>query len=127
MVLRAIAALASSLVFVLQLHATPTARSGPSILSSSAQDMNFTLEGKISAITANRLTVSTEENIVFHVRYDDKTEIRKKDGSSAAAKDLRVGLRVGVEGDLTEAGEIIAKRIEIQAEAAQKKSQTFLR
>ncbi|MBZ5670940.1 MAG: DUF5666 domain-containing protein [Acidobacteriia bacterium] len=127
MLLHTIAALASSLLFVLQLPATPSACPRSAATSSSAQDMNFTLEGRISSLTANKLTLSTEENIVFHVQYDEKTEIRKKDGSPGTAKDLRVGLRVGVAGDLTEAGEVIAKRIEIQTEATQKKSQTPLR
>jgi RNase P/RNase MRP subunit p29 len=122
-----IAVLASSLLFLLQLPATPSARSKSAATLSSGQDMNFTLEGRISSLTANTLTLSTEENIVFHVQYDEKTEIRKKDGSPATAKDLRVGLRVGVEGDLTESGEVIAKRIQIQTEAPEKKSQTPLR
>lgn len=119
--------LASSLLFVLQLPTTPSARPKSAATSSSVQNMNFTLEGKISTLTATKMTVSTEENIIFHVQYDEKTEIRKKDGSPATAKDLHVGLRVGVEGDLTESGEIIAKRIEIQTEAPEKKSQRPLR
>jgi hypothetical protein len=95
---------------------------GPPLTPTSAtQNMNFTLEGKITAITDNRLTVSTEENIIFHVRFDDKTEIKKKDGSPGNAKDLHVGIRIGVAGDLTESGEIIAKRIEILTDASQKK------
>jgi hypothetical protein len=48
------------------------------------------------------------------VRYDDKTDIKKSDGSPGTANDLRVGVVVRVEGDLTESGEIIAARIEIQ-------------
>jgi hypothetical protein len=114
------AILASTLLFGLQLSATPSASPESAPTFSSAQEMNFTLEGRISTLTANKMTVSTEENIIFHVKYDEKTEIRKKDGSPATAKDLHVGLRVGVEGDLTESGEIIAKRIEIQAEASKK-------
>jgi hypothetical protein len=122
MLLRTITVLASSLLLALQLPATPSACPRSAATSSSAQDMNFTVEGKISALTANRLTLNTEENIIFHVRYDEKTEIRKKDGSPGTAKDLRVGLRVGVAGDLTESGEIIAKRIELHAEGSEKKS-----
>jgi len=122
-----VAVLASSVLFALQFPATPSACPKSAATFSSVQDMNFTMEGRISALTANKLTVSTEENIVFHVLYDEKTEIRKKDGSPATAKDLHVGLRVGVEGDLTESGEIIAKRIEIQTEAPERKSQTALR
>jgi hypothetical protein len=89
---------------------------------SAGQNMNFTLEGKITAVNGDRLTVSTEENIIFHVRVDDKTEIKKSDGSPGAAKDLHVGIRIGVAGDLAESGEILAKTIEIKADASQKKS-----
>jgi hypothetical protein len=114
------AVLASSLVFGLQLTATPSASPKSAATSSSAQEMNFTLEGRISTLTANKMTVSTEENIIFHVQYDEKTQVRKKDGSPATVKDLHVGLRVGVEGNLTESGEIIAKTIEIQTGASRK-------
>jgi hypothetical protein len=78
------------------------------------QAMNFTVEGKINTLDHNKLTLNTEENIIFHVRYDDKTEFKSDDGSPASSKDLRVGLRIKVEGDLTESGEIVAQRIELQ-------------
>jgi hypothetical protein len=84
--------------------------------------MNFTVEGKITRLAPNKITLSTEENMVFHVVYSDQTEIKNKDGRSAAAKDLRVGLRVRVDGNLTESGEIIARRIEIQQSPGEKKS-----
>ena len=59
----------------------------------SAQDENnFTLEGKITEKTAGKLTVSTGENMIFHVLYNDKTEIKKKDGSPGTAQDLHTGL-----------------------------------
>lgn len=76
--------------------------------------MNFALEGKITQQAPGKLTISTEENIIFHVRYDDKTEITLKDGSPGSAKDLRVGVRVRVEGELTEAGEVLARKIGLQ-------------
>jgi uncharacterized protein DUF5666 len=84
--------------------------------------MNFTLEGRINRLEKNKFTVSAEDNILFHVRYDDQTKIQRKDGSAATAKDLRVGLSVKVDGDLTESGEIVAHRIEIQPEPGAKKS-----
>jgi hypothetical protein len=71
----------------------------------------FTVEGKINTLDQNKLTLNTEENMIFHVRYDDKTEFKSDDGSPAGSKDLRVGLRIRVEGDLTESGEIVAQRI----------------
>ena len=78
-----------------------------------AQAMNFTVEGKINTLDQNKLTLNSEENMIFHVRYDDKTEFKSDDGSPASSKDLRVGLRIRVEGDLTESGEIVAQRIEL--------------
>jgi hypothetical protein len=52
--------------------------------------------------------------MIFHVRYDEKTEFKRDDGSPGSSKDLRVGLRIRVEGDLTESGEIVAEKIELQ-------------
>ena len=77
--------------------------------------MNFTLEGKISKLEGAKFVVSTEQNIIFHVRYTDKTTFSREDGAAASAKDLHVGIRVKVEGDLTESGEIVAKTIHFQA------------
>jgi len=87
----------------------------------SPQEVNFTLEGKITRQTPGKLTVASVENIIFRVRYDDKTEIKRKDGSAASAQDLRVGVEVRVEGDLTEAGEVLAARIELLSEPASKR------
>ena len=81
---------------------------------SSGQAMNFTLEGKINTLGQNKFTVRAEENIIFHVSYNDKTEFKSDDGNPATSKDLKVGLQVRVEGDLTESGEIVAQRIELQ-------------
>jgi hypothetical protein len=78
------------------------------------QGMNFTVEGKIARLSPGKFTVSTEANIIFRVVYDDKTEIKRGDGSKASVKDFRVGVKVKVEGDLTEAGEVVAQKIEIQ-------------
>jgi len=82
--------------------------------SRAGQAMNFTLEGKINTLDHNKLTVHTEENIIFHVSYDDKTEFKSDDGSPASGKDLKVGMRIKVDGDLTESGEILAQKIEIE-------------
>jgi len=78
------------------------------------QEMNFTVEGKISRLGQNKFDLNSEENMVFHVRYDAKTEIKREDGNTASAKDLRVGSKVKVDGDLTESGEIVAHRIVIE-------------
>ncbi len=88
------------------------------------QATNFTLEGKITQHSPGKLTVNTGENIVFHVRYDEKTEIKRPDGSAGSAKDFRVGAKVKVEGDLTESGEVVAQKIEIQREADAERHET---
>ena len=84
------------------------------------QAMNFTMEGKVNTLGQNKLTLRAEENVIFHVRYDDKTEFKSDDGSPATSKDLRVGLRIRVEGDLTESGEIVAQRIQLLETPAKK-------
>jgi hypothetical protein len=80
----------------------------------------FTMEGKITEMTAGKLTISSGENMIFHVLYNDKTEIKKKDGSPGAAQDLHPGLSISVEGDLAESGEITAKKITIEGEGSEK-------
>jgi uncharacterized protein DUF5666 len=80
-----------------------------------SQESNFTLEGTITEKSAGKLTLSTTDNIIFHVLYDDKTEIKRADGSAGTAADLKVGQTVSVVGELAESGEINAKRIEIKA------------
>ena len=77
------------------------------------QESNFTLEGKVTEKGEGKLTVSTEENIVFHVRFDEKTDIRLKDGVQGSDKDLKTGLKLRVEGDLSESGEILAHKIQV--------------
>jgi len=83
--------------------------------------MNFSLEGKITQHAANKLTVNTQGNIVFRVVYSEKTSIARKDGSAGTSKDIPVGTRIFVEGDLTESGEIIAQKISIRPDASEKK------
>ena len=78
-----------------------------------AQESGFTLEGKVTQKSEGKLTVSTEGNIIFHVRYDEKTDIRLKDGAPGSDKDLKAGLKVKVEGDLSESGEILAHKIQV--------------
>ena len=51
--------------------------------------MNFTVEGKITEHTPGKLTLRAEGNMIFHARYDDKTEVKNKDGSPASAKARR--------------------------------------
>ncbi|MGH9343871.1 MAG: hypothetical protein ACRD19_08940, partial [Terriglobia bacterium] len=81
-----------------------------------AQDQNsqFNLEGKITDLIPGKLTVSTEDNIIFHVTYSDKTEIHRKDGTEGSAKDLSEGEQIKVNGMLTPAGVIEAQRIDLE-------------
>jgi hypothetical protein len=108
-----IAVFATSFLLAPQIPLAPFAAS-PSTTARSATQNDFTLQGKITTLAAGKITVSTEENIIFHVRFDDKTEIKKKDGSPGAASDLRLGLMIAIAGDLQESGEIAARKIEIQ-------------
>jgi len=80
----------------------------------SPQDTNFTLEGKVTERAEGKLTVGTEENIIFHVAYGEKTEIKRKDGSAGTEKDLQKGVKIRVEGELAESGEINARKIELE-------------
>jgi hypothetical protein len=84
------------------------------------ETMSFTVEGKITQHKANQLTVNTEGNIVFRVVYSEKTSVARADGSAGSPKDLTVGTRIHVDGELTESGEIIAGKIRIQGVAKQK-------
>jgi hypothetical protein len=77
------------------------------------QAMNFTVEGTVNTLGQNKLTLRAEANVIFHVSYNDKTEFESEDGSLTGGRDLRIGLAIRVEGDLTESGEIVAKRIEL--------------
>ena len=86
-------------------------------LASQGESSSFTLEGKIIKAESGKFTVSTEENIIFHVRYDDKTDIKHQDGTAGSSKELKVKARVKVEGDLTESGEIVAKKIGIEQDS----------
>jgi hypothetical protein len=105
----------SALLLGLALPFTPgnTPRPGLAL----AQEMNFTLQGKITQHTGEKLTVNTEGNIVFRVTYNEKTEITRADGSSGSSQDLQVGKTIHVDGDLQESGEIIAHKIELLKEA----------
>ncbi len=78
--------------------------------------MNFTVEGKITQHSGNKLTLNTEANMIFRVVYNEKTKIAGKDGGEATPKALTPGTRIHVSGDLTESGEIIAQKITIQSE-----------
>lgn len=102
--------LTPALVHAGRAHQTPSL-SQP---TSSQDESRFTLQGKINKVEAGKFTVNTEENILFHVRYDEKTSITRADGSAGSSKDLRVGVVVEVEGDLEESGEIRAVTIKLQ-------------
>jgi hypothetical protein len=122
LVMRRVAVLAGILLCVLQLSRNALTATGHLEAVSQDQEMNFTLEGKITEKTAGKLTVSTGENMIFHVLYNDKTQIKKKDGSPGTAQDLHTGLKISVAGDLAESGDITAKKIEIEGDGSEPKS-----
>jgi hypothetical protein len=78
------------------------------------------MEGKITDKSTGKLTINSGDNIIFHVVYNDSTEIKKKDGTPGTAQDLRIGVKISVAGSLAESGEITAKRIEIEADGTDK-------
>lgn len=122
MVTRRVAVLASFLLFALQISRTAFTSPPLAAPTPKADEMNFTLEGKITEKSAGKLTVSSGENMIFHVLYNDKTEIRKKDGSPGTGEDLHTGLTISVAGDLAESGEITAKKIAIEAGGSENKA-----
>lgn len=82
--------------------------------SNSQQGTSFNLEGKITEHTSGKLTVSTEDNIIFHVTYDQKTSIYRKDGSAGSPEDLKVGATIKAAGELSPAGVVEAHRIDLE-------------
>jgi hypothetical protein len=106
----------TGLLFCVSPHVGNSFAALPSATSSPADDMNFTLEGKITDKSPGKLTVSSGENIIFHVVYNEKTAIKKKDGNPGTPDDLRTGVTIAVAGDLAESGEISAKTIDIEGE-----------
>lgn len=82
--------------------------------SNAQQGTSFTLEGKITESAPGKLTVSTEDNIIFHVTYDEKTSIYRKDGSAGSPSDLKVGATIKAAGELSPAGVVEANRIDLE-------------
>ena len=96
------------------LSAVAAAQNLPNGSLVSAQDSSpFSLQGKITKVEAGKFTVNTGENILFRVRYDDKTSVTRPDGSAGNEKDLKTGTWVQVRGDLEESGEIAAATIKL--------------
>lgn len=89
-------------------------QAAPAFGAQQDQATSFNLEGKINSLSPGKLTVSTEDNMIFHVTYDEKTEIHRKDGTAGSSKDLAAGEQIKVAGELTPAGVIQARRIDIE-------------
>lgn len=85
----------------------------PALPGPQSQNTGFNLEGKITAASTGKLTVSAQDNIIFHVSYDAKTSIRRKDHSAGSPADLKTGLAIKVAGDLSPAGVIQAHLIQL--------------
>lgn len=78
------------------------------------QESNFEVEGTVTKQSAGKLTLDSGQGMLFRVVYDDKTAIAKQDGSAGSEKDLTLGIKIHVTGDLQTSGEIKAQRIEIE-------------
>jgi hypothetical protein len=86
----------------------------PCVEARPPQSSSFDLEGTISRRSPGKLTISSGENIIFHVTYDDKTTILEADGKPGSERDLKVGIKVHILGELEESGEVKAQKIEIE-------------
>ena len=120
MVIRRLAVLLAFLICTLPLCRTTFGATPGRAPTPAAQDGDFTMEGKITDKSASKLTISSSDNIIFHVLYNDKTEIKKKDGSPGTAQDLHIGVTISVAGDLADSGEITAKKISIEGDGSEK-------
>ena len=122
MVTRRVAVLAGFLLFTLQFSRTtfasppqPCPPRQPKTIS------NFTLEGKITEKSAGKLTVSSGENMIFHVALQRQNGNQEKGRQPwHRPQDLHTGLKISVAGDLAESGEITAKKIAIEGEGSEK-------
>src|ERR1019366_324680 len=79
MVTRRVALLAALLLCTLPVCRTLLFAVPPPLAAPFGQDSDFTMEGKITEKSAGKLTINSGDNIIFHVLYNDKTEITKKD------------------------------------------------
>jgi len=79
------------------------------------QDISFSVNGTITEKSPGKLTVDSGQNMLFTVTYDSTTQIQHDDGSPAKDSDLREGTKILAKGTLTEAGDVIAKTITIEA------------
>ncbi|MEJ2008630.1 MAG: DUF5666 domain-containing protein [Acidobacteriota bacterium] len=82
--------------------------------NSPSQPIPFTLNGTITEQSPGKLTVDGGQNMLFTVKYDSTTQIQFDDGDPAKASDLKVGAKILTKGVLTEAGDVIAKKITIK-------------
>ena len=98
---------------VLEAQANSVAHPDGDLRSAQESESNFNLEGRVTQKGDGKLTISTEENIVFHVRYDEKTDIRLKDGARGSDQDLKTGSTVAVQGEFNKSGEIVARKIQV--------------
>jgi hypothetical protein len=94
-------------------HADAVARPNGDLHPAQESESNFTVEGKVTQKSEGKLTVSTEENMIFHVRYDEKTDIRLKGGAQGSDPDLKTGVTVMVQGEF-KGGEIVARKIQVR-------------
>lgn len=83
--------------------------------NSPSAPISFTVNGKITEASPGKLTVDGGQNMLFTVKYNSTTQIKHSDGSPAKGSDLKVGVKILAKGALTQAGDVIAKTITIEA------------
>ncbi|MGH9358478.1 MAG: DUF5666 domain-containing protein [Terriglobia bacterium] len=86
----------------------------PPARASQQSGTNFGLEGKITKQSPGKLTVNSQDNMIFHVTYDNQTKITRKDGSAGSAADLVIGAQIRVDGSLDPQGVLEARRINLE-------------
>ncbi|HVB29598.1 MAG TPA: DUF5666 domain-containing protein [Terriglobia bacterium] len=108
------AALATLLLLGLALPGRPLYASGFQGQNPPPQNISFSVNGTITESSPGKLTVDSGQDMLFTVKYDSTTQIQHDDGSPAKASELQVGVKILAKGDLTEAGDVIAKQITLE-------------
>ncbi len=95
-------------LFIIGIAPVPLAR------AAQQSETNFGLEGKITKESPGKLTVNSQDNMLFHVTYDNQTKIMRKDGSAGSPADLKTGAQIRVDGTLNPQGVLEARRIALE-------------
>lgn len=77
-------------------------------------ESNFGIEGKITKASPGKLTINSQDNMLFHITYGPQTQIKLKDGSAGTAADLKPGVVIRADGSLDPQGVLQARRISVE-------------